>query len=269
MCLLCAMADSKQHIRLLTMAGRTLDVWLTKESLVDDLKKLVFEFWKVPVDNQKLVVSNEVLLGYETILQVLGCHVPNGEPLSVMVIMTQECLTIDRCETISALVSKLASPDSVIRRNAISNLATVVDVASARELEFFVSEVDHLASNTIDRAVKRAGLEALARVSPKGHDSSISSVMRCVEAERSEFVKLTAVESLAALAPRGHEATIFAAKRLLRNPFSKQIGIMVLGEVAKEDTHGVMDLLAKFSENTNEAIRDTAMDATFSILRAS
>merc|ERR1712070_458930 len=101
---------------------------------------------------------------------------------------------------------------------------------------------------------------------PKGHSTSIRVVCSYLEDQR-ELVRLTAAESLIALAPRGHEPTILMAQRLLRSrsPTTKAAAIMVLGDVALEDSRGVMDLLEKLSDHKDEGVRTAAMEAAMAI----
>merc|ERR1719231_777046 len=129
-----------------------------------------------------------------------------------------------------------------------------MDGDSAAELEFFVAQVNAYALLHQDVGVKRAGLEALAKVSPKGHEASIRAVMPCLE-DRRELVHLTAIETLAIIAPRGHESTICAAKRLVRNKTTRAAGTMILGEVATQDTPQIFDMMANLQEDEDEGVR--------------
>jgi hypothetical protein len=218
---------------------------------------------------QQLVFESEVVQDFESVADLIEReprHV--GGTLLVTVITAQSPFPTGRTAAIQALVTRLTSSDSQRRSGAIAKLAKVIDVVDRRELDCFVREVREQTILGSDVASKRSGLEALATVCPKGHDDSIKVALRCID-DRSEFVRLTAIQTLSALAPRGHEDTIQSAKRLLRSdlPAKRSAGLMVLGEVGKEDNPSVMDLLSKFSDDKDIEICMAANEAVTSIIR--
>lgn len=265
-CLHHAMAASSIQIIFQTLGGRPLEVSVPKESLVLDLKRCVCDAWHIEPGHQKLAVGSEVLLDFDIVES--PCE---GGALYITVITTQELLPSDRVSNVSALVGKMVSDDSRVRRNAISNLVHVVDATNQRELVYFVSEVESQVFRGRSAAAKRAGLDAIVKVSPKGHSASISAAAQNLE-DPDELVRLTAVEAVAALTHRGHEPTIYVAKRLSRSRFAsiKVVGILVLGDVVEEHSpvgREVMHLFEKFSEHSDQAVREAASHAVSSILR--
>jgi hypothetical protein len=260
--------SGEQNVCVQTMGGRTLEVELKKDSLVQDLKQFIFEEWRVPAESQKLAVGDSVPFDFDpigSIAEEAGCT--SGTPLLVTLVTTKEVLPSDRCSIITSIISRLTSSDSRARQNAVSALAKVMNGDSERELEFFLAQVNAYALLHQDVGPKRAGLEAVAKVSPKGHEASIRAVMPCLE-ERRELVKLTAMETLATIAPRGHESTIQAAKRLVRSKNTRAAGTMILGEVATQDTPQIFDMMAKLQEDEDEGVRIAAMEASMRIFQA-
>lgn len=262
---------TSKSVCLQTLAGQTLDVSVPLESTVDDLKACVSTAWCVPAHQQQLVVGTDILLGFESIGSLVSkglCSMDN--PLLVTVVTRQQPLAVYTQKHLSLLVGMLTSSDSRSRDGAILGLVKLVDAADHRLVDMFVEEVEaNCCGCSAPIGVKRAGLQALAKVSPNGHAQSIRAAAGSLE-DRREFVWLTAVESVSTLAPRGDVATIAIAKRLLRSRRlqARAAGIMVLGEVALEDTPGVMDLLASFCDHTEEIIRNAGAEAISSIISA-
>lgn len=261
------MTSTDQNVRLQTLGGRTLEVVVPGDTLAEALLMHVWQAWNVPPRNQQHIFESEVLHGFESI-ESLHARRPgsDGTPLVVTVITSTQPFPNQRKDQLAFLIEKLAASDSRCQSEAISTLVKVVDVASERELEFFLKSVP-LASPSV--ATRRASLVALARVSPKGHELSIQTALPLLE-DCSEFVRLTAVETVAALAPRGHTATIRHGKRLLQSRSSavRVAGMMVLGATAHEDTDGIMDLLSKCSDCKEEEVMVAACDAVHEIVSA-
>lgn len=235
-----------------------MEVEVGKDSAVSDVKKVVESNWQVKPRHQKLVAGMDVLLDYESIeLVVARTSCPQDEMLVVQVICGEQPLPLLRSAGLEKLIAGLGAPDSQMRRGAISSLVGAIDVAQQRELDWFANTVAAHALSAVSVSTKRAGLEALARVSPAGHDLSIRVASRCLE-DHNEFVRLTAVEAVTKLAPRGHENTIFAMKRLARNRFPavRAAALLVLGGIA-QDT----GFIGAFLEDEHEEVRNAASEA--------
>jgi len=241
-------------------------------SSIEDLKAHVATHWAVPVNHQKLVIGSNVVNGFEPINK----FVCNGTcsaslPLDVTVITTKEPLSIDKRDKLQKLSLQFSTGDSFARQAAMSLLKREVDVASEAQVDFFVNAMEGQALHK-DASVtlKRASLQAISHISPKGHARSIQVALHLLE-ERNDFVRLTAVETIGTIARRGDGWCIGAARRLLRSSNSMSIvaGLMVLGEVAEEETRGIMDLLTKFSGHKDEVVREAASEAVLAIIRAS
>lgn len=246
-----------------------MDVSVPPVTTAEELKTHVAAAWSVHPSCQQLVVGTEMLIGFESIESLVSKELSRtGAPLLVTVITSQAPLPLGIAEKFAVEIAKFESPDSRVRRWAISRLVNEVDVSCQRQMDVFVDEVHVAALNACQSvAVKCTGLQALAQVSPKGHARSIRVAAQLLE-DKHDFVWLTAVETVAALAPAGDEATILLAKRLVRSSriSVKVAGIMVLGEVALEDSSGVMDLFVKLSEHADETVRTAANDAVFLVL---
>jgi hypothetical protein len=262
---------SMHRVSFQTLAGRSFDAEIPSTSEVTEMKKLVQKTWNIAPEHQRLVVRDEVLSDFdilECIIEMVQWRMM--EPLLITVVTTQKPFPCDKASQLSTLIAKLACSDGRVRRGAVEALRRKVDVTDERELEFFVREVQASALTcSASAAAKRAGLEALAKVSPQGN-SSIIRVVHGFLQDTSEFVRLSAAEALAVLVPRGHEATVRMMQRLLKSgrPEIQLVAIMVLGDV---DLGGkqVMDVLATYSDSKDEAISTAAADAVSSILRHS
>jgi len=256
-----------QQVCVQTLGGRTLELSLSADTLISQLKRDVKTHWNILPEHQRLMAGEQELANYDSVGFIVErdqCSV--GIPLHVTLISTQEVLPIGRLNDLEALIKRLCHEDSRQRIRAVADLPRVADKSSEREVNFVVEKIGTHVLQSGSIAGKRAGLEALAAFAPQGHHQSIDWAFRCFN-DPSEFVRLTAVETVAAIAPRGHEHTILFAKRYLnsKNLSVKAAGIMVLGEVGNSD---VMTLLEKASLIEDDMIQNATMDAISSIIRA-
>jgi len=269
-CNACALHATDLCICFQTLAGRTLEAWLPINTTVHEMKSCVSAAWRVAPNYQQLAIGTEVINDFETVETILEKWPrPRGEALNVMVVTQQEPLPDDNCSQLSALIAKLQATDSAVRGSTIRTLARVVNVDSARELEYFVLEVQSLICGpSAAVTTKRACLEALARVSPKDDQLSIQVAFRLL-GDRSDFVRLSAAESVAALANRGNKEVISMAQRLLKrgSPAVKVAAVMVLGDVANEESKTTLEMLGRYSDSKDENICIAASEAVSLILR--
>jgi hypothetical protein len=251
-----------QHVRVQTLGGRSLNLSLAKDCSISDIKKHIKSEWNVSADHQKLIFADQELMILESIEAIADkANCVDGDPFDITLITTQQPVSNERLTCLLESASKLRSDDSNDRQRGVAELVKHVDGTLQREFAILLTEICLIAANGRTGS-KRAAMEVLAKIAPKGDSKSIEAASVCLS-DHQEHVRLAALECMRALAPRGHKRAIAIGKRLASSGTlqTKAAAVMLLGEVACENSPGVMDLLTKCSTCDAETMQLAVLDA--------
>eukprot|EP00746_Dinoflagellata_sp_MGD_P006979 gnl/MRDRNA2_/MRDRNA2_113786_c0_seq1.p1 gnl/MRDRNA2_/MRDRNA2_113786_c0~~gnl/MRDRNA2_/MRDRNA2_113786_c0_seq1.p1 ORF type:complete len:214 (-),score=46.41 gnl/MRDRNA2_/MRDRNA2_113786_c0_seq1:19-660(-) len=204
------------RIRLHTIAGKAIELDLSLQSSVRELKEQIAQLWALPPLCQRLLVEGTLLEDS----QKIDSYCPNG------------CITlpITVITTDADAHAYLMDRSPKVRIEAVEAIANISVKKSDKES--IIAICGRL--EDADEGVRKAAVKAISVMSHQGNEMALSEVGSRL-AHANDFVRATAVEALAKISTRGDPRVIEEVRAVLDDEAMvvKMAALLALAEIAQ------------------------------------